>query len=112
MSAETLDGSTAPRLLGVAFGAFTTTDEYGRNGKLLGWFSTSDAAKKAAAKKGWYGGDGNVDEVSTITVDGATYLLADANPIVVDASDEIRDAVRKKALVKLTDEERAALGYA
>lgn len=102
-------GSSA--LFGVAFGAFTTTDEYGRDGKNLGWFSTEDAAKKRAAKKGWYGSDGNVCEEPTVTVDGKTYRLADTSPITVDDSDERAAALREQAFAKLSPEEREALGY-
>lgn len=97
--------------LGIAFGAFETVDEVGRDGKNLGWFSTAEAAKKAAAGHGWYGGNGNVSIQNTITVNGLTYLLANVNPIKVDDSDEKRDAKRKEALKKLTPEERNALGF-
>ena len=98
-------------LFGVAFGAFPTTDEYGRHGPCIGWFSTEEAAKKRAKGKGWYGGDGAVDKCYTITVGGKTYRLEAKTPIKVDDTDRKNDAIRKSVLAKLTPEEREALGY-
>lgn len=93
------------------WGAYETIDDRGSLGRCLGYFSAEIAAIAAIKKKGWYGGDGVTQELSAITVDGKTYLLAERNPIKVDSSKEEVDALRKSALAKLLPKERKALGY-
>lgn len=93
-------------VFGMAYGAFTTTDEFGRRGTCLGWFST-----KAAKGRGWYGGDGCVDESDTITVDGFMFRLADKQPVVINDVDEKQEAIRQRLLSAMSEEERHALGY-
>lgn len=105
-------GSDSSAVLGVAWGAYTTSDERGMADKCKGWYSAEQAAKKAAQGIGWYGGEGCVLKKPTLTVGGCTYLLEQAAPIVVDDTDERTEELRKAALSKLTKDERAALGHA
>ena len=105
-------GSDSSAVLGVAWGAYTTSDERGMADKCKGWYSAEQAAKKAAQGIGWYGGEGRVLKKPTLTVDGRTYLLEQAEPIVVVDTDERIEELRKAALSKLTKAERVALGHA
>ena len=98
-------------LFGVAWGAYPTTDDMGRLGKCIGWYSTEESARLRAKGKGWYGGDGSVVKADTITAGGKTYRLEAKTPIKVDDSDERNAAIRARVLDKLTPEEREALGY-
>ena len=110
-STEPQKAVASDHLFGVAYGAFETTDEYGRLGKCHGWFSAEQSAKRRIKGKGWYGGDGSVVKSDTITVGGKTYRLEAKTPIKVDDSDERNAAIRARVLDKLTPEEREALGY-
>lgn len=102
------------------YGAFTTIDEYGRIGECLGWFSIERDAKLAAAKRGWYNGDGTVKKAKAISItnsDGrfpqtTVYVLADPpNPIDLDGTrTKVRAQIKATALKKLTAEEIDALG--
>lgn len=105
-------GSDSSAVLGVAWGAYTTSDERGMADKCKGWYSAEQAAKKAAKGIGWYGGEGRVLKKPTLTVGGCTYLMEQAATIVVDDTDERTEELRKAALSKLTKAERAALGHA
>lgn len=105
------DGSDSTDLFSVAFGAFTTINEYGQSYKCLGWYSTEEAAEKKAANQGRYGGNGNVVECPTVEVEGKVYLLKDTTPIKVDDRDEKAEAAKEAVLAKLSPEDRKALGY-
>lgn len=61
--------------------AHTTDDERGRSVDLLGIFSTEGAAKEAAFKKGWYGGNGNVEKRKALLVEDGKALLIDATAV-------------------------------
>jgi hypothetical protein len=113
MKNQIQNGATLPSsvLFGVAWGAYPTTDDMGRLGKCIGWYSTKQSARLQAKGKGWYGGDGSVVKAYTITAEGKTYRLETKTPIKVDDSDEVNVAIRERVLSKLTPAEREALGY-
>lgn len=94
--------------------AHTTEDEHGRNAELLGIFSTEEAAKGAASKKGWYGGDGNVEKRKGLLVGDGEALLIDRvihYPVSLDTNlVQQRAAKLSDALAKLTAEEIDLLG--
>lgn len=97
--------------LGEAYGAYETTDDRGSLGGCLGWFSSEHDADNAAAKKGWYGGQGATRRRDTITVKGETYVLLSSNPIDLNGKkEEVEKNLRESALKKLTDAEKSALG--
>jgi hypothetical protein len=93
---------------------YSTTDEYGRRGSRNGIFTTRSKADKEAIGIGWWGGTGTVVVEHAITVDGISYLLSSPEPIELDVtSDEVKamkEKLKRKALAKLTSEERKALG--
>jgi hypothetical protein len=101
--------------LGEAYGAYATvysrlTESEGV-GPCQGWYSTMSAARRAVKGLGWAGGDGRVLQKRTLKVSGITYVLEQAEPITVDDTEERNAELRKTALAKLTEAERAALGY-
>lgn len=89
-----------------------TIDEYGRPGQLVGVFMSDSAAKTAAAKKGWWGGEGEitkklgmlnpVDKMEIIVID--MIIKPDIDLIAAAKKD------RQVALAKLTPRERELLG--
>jgi hypothetical protein len=89
---------------------WSTSDEYGRNHELIGYFSTKQGADMAAAGKGWWGGNGNVEEGYATKIDGDWYELKQIVPIIIDRDlVKHQEALKKKALAKLSPEELAAL---
>jgi hypothetical protein len=84
------------------------------DGTLLGYFTVEAAAEDAVESKKMHMPDGDVVERHVITIGdelGArSYLLADREPIHLNDAWERREAARKRALEKLTPEEREALG--
>lgn len=78
---------------------------------LIGWFIHEDVARKAARGQGVMGTDANVGPLrvkvaKTPGKKGKMYLLGDE----VSTRYEDPAEVRARALAKLTDEEKAALG--
>ena len=67
---------------------YTTINERGVIGELVGVCSTKKLANQAAKNKGWYGGTGEIKSVSVLQVEKGGrlvhYLLADPKPIVID----------------------------
>ena len=65
-------------------------------GPVLSYHSTTELAKVAAAKQGWYGGDGAVLTVAAINVSGLTFALADPFAIQLDmTADQIAEKHRE-----------------
>ena len=92
---------------------YSTNDEYGRYDEiddLKGVYEDKKVAEKAADGQGWYGGQGNVEERTAVKAGGGWWLTQ--MPFTVKLNEkhvDPRKALRKKALGKLTREERAAL---
>lgn len=99
------------------FTAHVTIDDRGGHGPLIGVYEQESAAKAAAKGRGWYGGEGDVSPVMTLTLpSGQTFLLKDSNPVTINVNliqrdNEIREQARQKlAALGLTEEERKLLG--
>jgi hypothetical protein len=95
--------------------AHTTENEYGRNGVLVGVYSTVVEATKAAAGRGWWGGEGNVTKRYAIvdSADGKVYLIDQNHNLSIPLGVNIiewENDVKKSALKKLTPEEKSLLG--
>ncbi len=91
------------------------------DGPVTAWFSTKEVAKQAAYRTGWYGGDARVSEHFAIALkthypsSKDTYIeyfvVSQAGPIDLDGKlKENQERIRKEALEKLTDIEKAVLG--
>lgn len=94
-----------------AYKVSATTDDRGRIGETIGYYTTKINAGKAAKGVGWYGGAGDIKAVWTIHHDDRIYVLADAQPIVLDRTlPEYREELRQKALAKLNEDDKLALG--
>ncbi|QXV71812.1 hypothetical protein psageK4_158 [Pseudomonas phage psageK4] len=95
------------------FVAYTTTDEWGRIGTMIGVYRTEDDAKVAAHKKGWYGSDGRVMMKHAVEDGLDLYVLEGFLPLCYTDVTELREAQRKAkleaALAKLTPEEIALI---
>ena len=95
--------------------AYKLVSDRGHLGDRLGVYSTEELARIAAKGHGDWGGDGKVREKQAlcIGVDGAAYyyVLEDAEQHGVLLSDEqaVED-LKARALGKLDDDERKALG--
>lgn len=100
--------------------AYTTVDECGRRGELIGVWQNVHDARQSAKGRGWYGGDGLVEPRKAIAECNITgpfttmiYLL-DAKytqPIEIDVDILTnKEEARRKALAKLSSEEKQLLG--
>jgi hypothetical protein len=96
------------------WGAYETGDEWGRFLRLIGIFRTEQAAKEVAAKRGFYGGPGDVQNRKAIWfADDQVYLLDRSAPFALALDLDLiktKETRRKFALAKLTDEEKELLG--
>ena len=94
--------------------AFECDDDRGRNGAFIGIFRTQQAAKTAAAGRGFYGSEGNVEQrKAAYFADDVLYLLDRTAPMaLVLGIDLIKTKEKriKQAMDKLTDEEVELLG--
>ncbi len=91
---------------------YSTYDETGRDGNLVSCWETEQAAQNNCKGQGWYGGPGNVRELSAIRLpDGRVFALLQSEPVTlgVDFVQQKRDA-KAAALAKLTPGERDLLG--
>lgn len=92
---------------------FANHDEYGRYDEvddLLGVYEYKTDADREAQGKGWYGGEGTVEERTAIPYGNKWYLTQTPFPVKLNQKHlDPRKVLRKKALSKLTREERAAL---
>lgn len=94
-----------------AWEAWTTVDDHGRRGELIGVFSSEGAAELAAKGRGWYGGDGWTGSRTCIRAANEVYRLVDGDPVEMDADlPKLRKAAKAAALRKLTAAERHLLG--
>ncbi len=91
---------------------YTTIDEYGRDGEMVGLFSDEVMANAAAKGKGWWGGKGDVRPVFALDCHNGYYqVLKYRNPVKADTDIvKLREDIKTKALAKLTEEEKALLG--
>lgn len=100
--------------------AYTTADDRGSLGGVIGYFKTAGAASYAAQGRGYYAGDGRVVTRSAIAVDGRFYVLAEGSDegyalaeLDIDLISRREDAVeaaKRKAMAALSAEERKAIG--
>jgi hypothetical protein len=95
------------------YAAYTTQDEWGRIGSLIGLYRTEQDAKIGADRKGWYGSDGRVVMKHAIEDGLDLYLLEGFLPVCYTDVTEQREEIRKRkleaALAKLTPEEIALI---
>lgn len=97
------------------FGVWTTVDQYGYSGSVVGYFRTRAEAKAAATGQGWHGGEGRVEPIPALEDgDKDVWLLRQTEPVPGPKLDMdwllARTRIRDKALKKLTPEEIRALG--
>lgn len=85
-------------------------NEY-RTGPIIGVFTDRLSADKAQKGQGWYGGNGGISEQKAIRLnDGKAYLIKEG-PIDLDLHQKnLDDDIKKKALSKLSDEDKRVLG--
>jgi hypothetical protein len=99
-----------------------TVNERGEAGEVLDYVDSRPAAAARAHGAGWWGGDGKINEVVALVIDGKVFALREPNPVTVLSLADVRagrpipqsdvDAeVRRGALAKLSAQERKALGY-
>lgn len=80
-------------------------------GPVLAYCSTADKANEIAKGKGWYGGDGCVNEAFALRVDGNVWLLERKDPIDLDSTQKTKDAeLRRTTLAELSADQRRVLG--
>ena len=80
-------------------------------GPAIAYCSTESQARQAAAKQGWYGGDGAVVKRYGLKMYGKVWLLAERDPIDMDSAQAKRDAdLRDATLAALNAEQRRVLG--
>lgn len=95
------------------FVAYTTTDEWGRLGAMLGVFRSKQDGEVAAHKRGWYGSDGRVVMKHAVEDGLNLYILEDFTPTCFMDVTEQRAAQQKAkleaAMAKLTPEEIALI---
>jgi hypothetical protein len=91
---------------------YETIDEYGRPGSTIGYFTSSSNASTVAEGRGWYGGAGGIVAVNAIVVDdNMCFEVVNSSPLQIDEDlIESRQNKIKKALAKLSEEERNLLG--
>lgn len=93
------------------YAAYTTVNEAGSIGSCLGYYSHSPDAFNRIKGKGFYGGSGEVVTKYAIAVGVEYFLLESVTPIDLDDSKRFDvNEIRKKALEKLTQEEKDVLG--
>lgn len=90
--------------------AATTSDEYGREGSPIGYFTDRAMAKAAAKDRGWYGSDGLCYSVYAVKLDGKYYILKGIEPVEINVDfRKQKNELIKSGLSKLTPEEIKAL---
>jgi hypothetical protein len=107
----------ATSIVTTAYAVFETVDECGRQGKLIGIFTNMGDANTSAAGKGWYGGHGAIElrRVIKNSIGNECYLLDSTvfHTVKMNVNfDEEQKLTRRRALDKLSDAEKAALGLA
>lgn len=85
---------------------YTTIDEYGRRGALIGVYRNREDANLGVSNQGWYGGPGDVVEKKAIQDGDDIYPLEVTRPWCFKDVEELREQRRKElldaALAKLT----------
>jgi len=90
---------------------YTTTNEYGSKGKTIGYFTDEKLAKTAAAKQGWYGGEGGIGKRWALYQDDGWIIVEKPELVQLDVDMiKYKENAKKAALEKLTQEERVLLG--
>ena len=89
------------------FAVYSTVDERGSRGSIVGFTLDEQAAKTLATGKGWYGGSGWIERCKFLCIDGAYFPLLSDGPVTIHTQGQ---SLRAQALTKLTPEERAELG--
>lgn len=94
--------------------AYESDDEWGKHSRFIGIFRTEQAAKDAAAKRGFWGGPGDVQLRKAVWFsDDQVYMLDHKAPFALALGLDLiktKEERRKAALAKLTDEEIEILG--
>ncbi len=95
------------------FGVYTVhrNNDERYNGPVTDVCSTKAIAEKVAGGSGWYGGNAPICAAWAVEVDGSVYLLVNNSPVDLDGKlSKQKDVLKKRALSKLTQEEREVLG--
>ena len=98
--------------IGECWGAYTTTDEFGRIGKVIGYYTSDYGARRAAKNRGWYNGDGSVMKHPVIFINDNIFLLADIEAIEISETPELAEVKKINILdikKKLSSAEWACL---
>jgi len=92
------------------YAGYTTTDERGSLGDVVCYSLDKRIAKNLVKGKGFYGGDGRVEKIHSIKMDGFYFLLKQKEPITETQLNKSIEDATKKALDKLTEEDKKVLG--
>ncbi len=99
-----------------AFEVYETTDEYGRRGRTVGYFTDKVQATAQAQGYGWFGSEGTIREVFLYDVDGSTfYVLKQPAPVqinenLIELETRIQANTKAKLLKVFSTEEIKSLG--
>lgn len=108
-------GGTINGRFGTVHVAWTTTNEYGAHGSIVGVFLTKQEAEKASQGVGWFGGQGAVTTSRALILDNDTvYLISNTEPFPIgvnlpEAQKALCQQAKEKLLAALRPEELAAL---
>lgn len=80
---------------------YTTVDEYGRRGKIVGVYRNYRDAELGVKHEGWYGGRGRVLESKAIVDGDDLYILEEPSPLQFRDVTEQREAARKERVKAL-----------
>lgn len=93
--------------------AHETNDERGSHGALIGVFTSKGTAERAANGRGWYGGQGSVQERKGLNTSSGVFLLDRHHtwPIALDVDlIKFKNEKIEAAKAKLSAEEKELLG--
>lgn len=96
-----------------AFAVYSTVDEYGRRGGLVGVYTHESDAEVRVNSSGWYGGRGEKVPV-TVFIHGDKTYMAERMTEVSELDTDLPEVRRQKiaaAKAKLTPEEWELLGF-
>jgi hypothetical protein len=101
-----------PYITRTVYEVWTTINEFGQSGELIGYFTDEKVAREEAQGKGWYGGEGLVIKIIALNIINTSFWFALKNdePIKLDEKLEPSHVIREKALAKLSTKEKIALG--
>ena len=89
---------------------YTTTDEKGSLGGKVCYSLSESTAKELVEGKGYFESAGTVREFPALKVGDNYFLLAQKEPISKNDIDKTNEKRKKKALDKLSDEDKKMLG--